>query len=130
MTSIDEWVTLCALDELADGEARGFDPFGTGRDALFVVRRGEKLFAYRNVCPHQGASMPWRKNAYLNGDATRIVCSAHGAQFEIETGQCVLGAALGRALKPVAISVDADGQVQARFGQSVSSVFMHFYRNK
>ncbi|MFK7958146.1 MAG: Rieske (2Fe-2S) protein [Lysobacterales bacterium] len=119
MTSFDERVTLCAIDELADGEARGFDPYGTGRDALFVVRRGEKLFAYRNVCPHQGASMPWRKNAYLNGAATRIVCSAHGAQFEIETGKCMLGAALGRALKPIAIEVDADGKVQARISKEL-----------
>lgn len=110
-------VTLCHLDELPDGSARGFDPFGQGRDAIFVVRRGNSLKSYRNVCPHQGASMPWRKNAYLNHDATRIVCAAHGAQFDIDTGQCLLGAALGKSLQPVAILITTDEKVQVRLNK-------------
>jgi nitrite reductase/ring-hydroxylating ferredoxin subunit len=112
-------VTLCHLDELPDGSSRGFDPFRRGRDAVFVVRRGEALIAYRNVCPHQGASMPWRKNAYLNHDATRIVCAAHGAQFDIDTGQCLLGAALGKSLEPVATLITADGKVQVRLNKDL-----------
>jgi nitrite reductase/ring-hydroxylating ferredoxin subunit len=105
------WLELCAFDDLPDGAARGFDPFGQGRDALFLVRRGDILKAYRNVCPHQGASLPWRKNAYLNPAASRIVCSAHGAQFDIDTGQCLLGAALGKSLEPITLSISAAGKV-------------------
>jgi nitrite reductase/ring-hydroxylating ferredoxin subunit len=45
------------------------------------VRRGEQLHAWRDACPHFGDTpMAWRKDAYLNGDATRIVCHAHGAR--------------------------------------------------
>lgn len=106
-------IELCRLDEIPDRTATGFDPFDEGRDALFVVRRGDSLKAYRNRCPHQGASLPWRKNAYLNGDRTRIVCHAHGAQFDIDSGECVLGPALGRSLEPVEISVTRRGTVQA-----------------
>ena len=106
-------VELCRLDEIPDRTARGFDPFGEGRDAVFVVRKGDTLKAYRNQCPHQGASLPWRKNAYLNADGTRIVCYAHGAQFEIKTGECVLGPAMGRSLEPVETSVTGAGAVQA-----------------
>lgn len=108
-------VELCEFDELEDDTARGFDPSGEGRDALFVIRRGNSLRAYRNACPHQGASLPWRKHAYLNADATRIVCSAHGAQFDIDSGVCVLGAALGHSLHPVELSVGDDGVVRARW---------------
>ncbi len=104
-------VELCHLDELEDGEARGFDPFGQGRDAVFIIRRGETLRAYKNVCPHQGASLPWRKDAYLNADRTRIVCSAHGAQFDIDSGRCLLGPALGQSLQPAAVAVDQGGKV-------------------
>ena len=78
-----------------------------------LIRQGNSIKAYKNQCPHQGASLPWRKDAYLNADGTRIICSAHGAQFDIQTGECLLGAALGRSLDPIDIIVSDDGTVQA-----------------
>lgn len=102
---------LCHLDDLPDGGARGFDPQATGRDTLFVVRRGLELHAYVNACPHHGTPMAWRKDAYLNAAADRIVCAAHGALFEMHTGLCTLGPCLGERLTPVALSVGADGGV-------------------
>ncbi|MFK8017709.1 MAG: Rieske (2Fe-2S) protein [Gammaproteobacteria bacterium] len=108
------YLTLCQVGELPDGEARGFDPFGHGRDALFLVRRGKTIKAYRNRCPHQGASLPWQRNAYLNADGTRIVCSAHGAEFDLDNGMCVRGAALGHSLETVEISVTSGGAVMAQ----------------
>lgn len=103
---------LCRAGELAEGRSRGFDPTRTGRDTLFVVRR-KGLYAYRNACPHWAeTSMAWRKDAFLNADATRIVCAAHGAQFEIETGVCTLGPCLGQALTPVPLTTDGDGMLR------------------
>lgn len=109
-----ELVTLCGLDELPEGAARGFDPLQRGRDALFIVKRGATLKAYRNRCPHQGASLPWKKNAYLNADGSRIVCGAHGALFDIDTGQCLQGPALGQALEPMDVHLTTDGSVTLR----------------
>ena len=106
-------VRLCNIHEIADGAARGFDPFGKRRDALVLIRQGSSIKAYKNLCPHQGASLPWRKDAYLSGDGTRIVCSAHGAQFDIQTGECLLGAALGHSLEAIDIVVGDDGTVRA-----------------
>jgi len=102
---------LCHLDDLPDGDSRGFDPGGSGRDTLFVVRRGAALHAYQNACPHHGTPMAWRKDAYLNAAGDRIVCAAHGAQFEIDTGRCTLGPCLGDALVPVALSIHESGDV-------------------
>ena len=113
MTPEAERVTLCHLDELPDGDARGFDPFNHGRDLFFIVRRGQSVKGYVNRCPHQDASLPWRKNEYLNSDRSRIVCSAHGAQFDLDSGRCTLGPALGRSLVPVTISTAANGELQA-----------------
>jgi nitrite reductase/ring-hydroxylating ferredoxin subunit len=108
-------VPLCRLDDLADGEARGFDPLGQGCDTLFIVRRGERLYAWRDACPHQrGTPMAWRKNAYLNADRSRIVCSAHGALFDIESGVCTLGPCVGQSLTAVRIALAADGTISAR----------------
>ena len=107
-------VDLCDLREVPDEASRGFDLQGSGRDTVFVVRRGGTLNAYLNVCPHQGSSLPWQKNAYLSADKSRIVCSAHGAEFDIETGRCTRGAALGRSLEPVEVVVTKAGKVAAR----------------
>jgi nitrite reductase/ring-hydroxylating ferredoxin subunit len=105
-------IRLCARSDLIDGAARGFDLEGRGSDTLFVVRRGDEVVGYRNECPHiNGAPMAWRKDAYLNADSSRIVCHAHGAQFDIASGLCLLGPCVGRSLQQLAIHVDADGTV-------------------
>jgi nitrite reductase/ring-hydroxylating ferredoxin subunit len=106
-------IRLCHSSELAEGSARGFQPDSCGHDGMFVVRRNG-FHAYRNACPHWGGtSMPWRKDAYLNADATRIVCSAHGAQFDIASGECLLGPCIGQSLTRVALIETEDGFLHA-----------------
>lgn len=105
---------LCRFDDLEDGRSKGFDPLGEGRDTMFIVRQGDRLHAYRNLCPHYDrARMAWRKDEFLNGDRTRIMCGAHGALFDIETGECEIGPCLGQALTPVAVEVRG-GEVWVR----------------
>lgn len=105
-------IRLCARSDLIDGAARGFDPEGRGSDTVFVVRRGDEVVGYRNACPHVGgAPMAWRKDAYLNADGSRIVCHAHGAQFDIASGLCLLGPCVGQSLQRLAVHVDAQGAV-------------------
>ncbi|MCB1339367.1 MAG: Rieske 2Fe-2S domain-containing protein [Maritimibacter sp.] len=97
---------LCRLDEIADGKARGFDPLAQGRDTMFVVRQGETLFGWRNFCPHYGhEQMAWQKDGYLTHDGARIVCGAHGAEYEIDTGICVAGPCVGRRLIAVPLEL-------------------------
>lgn len=106
---------LCNLYELPDGGSRGFDPDTVGRDTVFVVRNGHRVYAYVNSCPHHpGAPMGWRKDAYLNGNGTRIVCHGHGAQFDIATGACVHGPCLGQALTSLSLDVDERDDVWLR----------------
>lgn len=107
------WLTLCPLTDWPEGTARGFDPLNSGCDALFIVRAGGALHAWHNACPHvDGAPMAWRKDAYLSADGQRIVCAAHGAQFDIATGTCTLGPCLGQRLRPATVRLDAGGDVQ------------------
>jgi nitrite reductase/ring-hydroxylating ferredoxin subunit len=90
---------LCRLMDLPDGDSRGFDPLHRGQDSVLVVRRGRQVRVYRDACPHHGTTpMAWRKDAYLNAQRDRIVCSAHGAQFDIDSGLCLLGPCLGQSL--------------------------------
>jgi nitrite reductase/ring-hydroxylating ferredoxin subunit len=102
---------ICAVADLPDGMSRGFDPLHEGRDTMFIVRQGDRLYAYRNKCPHYDqARMAWRKDEFLTHDRTRIMCSAHGALFDIPSGSCEVGPCMGRALEPVPLAI-CDGQV-------------------
>jgi len=102
---------LCRLDDLPVGQSRGFDPLGEGRDTMFIVRQGDRLYGYRNRCPHyDNVRMAWKKDEFLNSDRSRIVCGAHGALFEIDTGRCTLGPCLGDSLTPVALDL-REGEV-------------------
>jgi len=102
---------VCHLSELGTGSALGVDPEHCGRDTVFVVKKGERVFAYRDACPHyEGATtLPWRKDAYLDSTAEFIVCAAHGAEFEVETGLCVRGPCKGDVLTSVPLSIASDG---------------------
>ena len=103
---------LCHTDDLAEGQARGFDPDDVGQDAFFLLRHAGQLHAWRNACPHvAGAPMAWKRNAYLSADGSRVVCAAHGARFLPDTGECVHGPCLGQHLTRVAIEQDKQGRV-------------------
>ena len=97
-------VFLCREDALAEGQSRGFDPWREGRDTVLLVRHGGAVYGWLDACPHHGGTpMAWRKDAYLNRDHSRIVCAAHGAQFDIASGACTLGPCLGQSLTPAAL---------------------------
>lgn len=91
-------IALCLLDELIEGQARGFDPLSVGRDSLFALRHDGEVRVYRNSCPHLDVRLEYRKDRFLSVDGSRIVCYAHGAQFLPNSGLCVYGPCLGAHL--------------------------------
>ena len=95
---------ICPLHELADPGARGFT-MGQGDWPLkgFVVRLGEHVYGYVNYCPHAGFPLNWRPDAFLAPQAPLILCSMHGALFEIETGACVSGPCAGLGLRKLPV---------------------------
>ena len=97
---------LCRVADIPDGQSKGFDPHGTGRDTMFIVRQGDMLRGYLNSCPHYDrARMAWKKNEFLNGDGSHIMCAAHAALFRIDDGECVIGPCLGLRLTPLRLVV-------------------------
>lgn len=104
---------LCHVSELSDGQARGFWPDEDGQDRFFIVRHEGQVHAWRNSCPHvPGAPMAWKRHAYLSPDGQQVMCHAHGARFEPDTGLCVHGPCQGERLRRVRLSVDKDGLVR------------------
>lgn len=71
----------------------------------FVVRQGESVFAYQNFCVHVGHPLNWSPHKFLTKDKSAIICSSHGATYDIQTGECFAGPGAGGVLQKVGVSV-------------------------
>jgi nitrite reductase/ring-hydroxylating ferredoxin subunit len=102
---------LCRLEEIPDGNSRGFPPAPGGFTGLFAVRRGNQVWVYVNSCPHVGLPLDPAPDRFLDAKRRWVVCSAHGARFQIEDGLCVSGPCHGESLEAVPARVDEEGRV-------------------
>ncbi len=102
---------LCRADAVPEGGGRGFS-FGDGteRQAVFVIRRHDRLYAYINECPHFGTPLDGLPDRFFDRAGEHLLCGTHGALFRPEDGFCVRGPCAGEHLAPLAITV-ADGEV-------------------
>lgn len=100
---------LCRLEELAEGESKGFaaSPKAPYAD-IVVVRTHQGIYAYRNRCPHTGAPMEWQPDRFLDYTGTLIQCGIHGALFQIEDGYCIAGPCARQSLQSIAV-IERDG---------------------
>jgi nitrite reductase/ring-hydroxylating ferredoxin subunit len=96
--------TLCRLEEIDDPGAKGFTLTQEPRE-IFVVRQGRGVHAYINTCPHIGTPLEFRPDHFLTRDRSEILCSTHGARFEITTGHCTAGPCRGKSLTRVAVEI-------------------------
>ena len=75
---------------------------------IFITHKNGAFFAYKNSCPHTGASLNWQEDQFLDLDQAFIQCSVHGALFEIESGYCIAGPCSGSSLEALNLSVQDD----------------------
>ena len=98
---------LGPLEDIPDGDAKEY-MFGRGTTvfSMFVVRRGENVYGYLNICPHYSSALNYRAGQFLSEDKSHIRCTAHFAEFRIEDGYGVRGAAERCWLDPVPVHVE------------------------
>lgn len=103
--------TLCRIDEIPEGGATSREvESSTGGFSVLLTRAGGAVHAFHNECPHAGRRLDWAPGRVLV-DAGTLVCAAHGAQFLLESGECVGGPCRGAGLKSIAITL-VDEEVQ------------------
>lgn len=96
---------LIALTDLADPGARAVDfRVGEALFSLIVARRGDVVRAYENICPHARSPMERPDGRVVIHEGRYLVCSAHGASFNLTDGACVGGPG-GGPLTPFPIDV-------------------------
>jgi nitrite reductase/ring-hydroxylating ferredoxin subunit len=97
---------LCPLSDLKEGVPREiYQALPDEEIHLIVGRLDGKVFAYDNVCPHQGRPLNWAPDRFLVKDGEQLVCAAHGATFELKDGSAVSGSCQGVGLKAVETEV-------------------------
>jgi len=107
-------VVVCRVDDLDDPDSKEFR-IGEGNWPFrgFVVRQGDNVVAYQNFCVHVGHPLNWQPDQFLTEDGKHIICSSHGATYNIEDGVCIAGPCPGKAHRKVAVEI-RDGEIIVR----------------
>lgn len=114
MTAADEQRdALLRLEQLEDGALHETEGLIDGHDAesLILLREGDSVRAWLNVCPHAGRRLDWAPGRFLKDKQGHLVCAVHGAAFELRNGECVAGPCRGSSLRAIPVVVD-DGVVR------------------
>lgn len=99
---------LCERADLIENEARAFrSPAGE----VIVISRDGQTYAYHNSCPHLGINLEFNPDEFMDSENYFLICSNHGALFQVEDGLCVSGPCQGESLLSVPIQI-RDGQVE------------------
>lgn len=107
---------LCRLDLIPDGGATAVDAMLAQGDApaepvsLILLRRGEHVQGYLNICPHSGRRLDYAPGKFLLKHET-LICAVHGAVFHQASGSCLAGPCRGQHLRAVKVRV-TDGTVE------------------
>ncbi|MBV0934204.1 Rieske (2Fe-2S) protein [Marinobacterium weihaiense] len=97
-------IRLCHVDELDPVEGQSFE-LADG-SAVVVFKRGARVLAWHNNCPHRGIRLEWQPNQFLDDEKQFIQCATHGALFGVEDGVCVAGPCPGEQLSPLPCRVE------------------------
>lgn len=101
---------LCRLDSVAEGCACAIDVrLADGPESLILLRRGDQLHGYLNVCPHAGRRLDYAPGKFLLKN-DNLICAVHGATFNQLDGRCVAGPCRGAHLREVALEL-RDGMI-------------------
>ncbi|TAL94409.1 MAG: Rieske (2Fe-2S) protein, partial [Rhodanobacter sp.] len=99
---------LCPLEHIPDGGATAVVAMLVdGEESVILLRQGEHVSGYLNICPHAGNRLDYAPGKFLLKNDT-LICAVHGAVFQQADGLCTGGPCCGQHLRSVSIRVIAD----------------------
>ena len=97
---------LCNLSDIEDGNSAAFNVDFNGKSKMVLaVRKDKEVFVYINSCPHTGSPLDIHAGKFLSKEKKHILCSTHGALFQIEDGYCIFGPCRSSYLEAVPIII-------------------------
>ncbi len=114
-SAVEQRDALLRFDQLEDGGLHEVQAQLEGNDAesLILLREGDTVRAWLNVCPHAGRRLDWAPGRFLRDKQGCLVCAVHGATFELQGGECIAGPCRGSALRTIEVIV-SDGFVRLK----------------
>jgi nitrite reductase/ring-hydroxylating ferredoxin subunit len=107
-------VVVARVGELAPGQTTKFLLRCHHREEeCFLVNHRGTLYAYINRCCHVPMTMDWIDNQFMTEDKRYILCATHGACYQPDTGECIVGPPLGKFLTPVPLVIRGDTVIAA-----------------
>lgn len=111
--ALTKFQRLCALADVPEVGAHAAEASVDGVvEPLIVLRRGNDVRAFLNICPHAGRRLDWAPGEFLI-DGELLVCASHGAGFTLPDGVCVAGPCRGQSLTALAVRIVDDDVVTA-----------------
>ena len=108
MDTVTSVQLLCRLDDIPDGGAIAVDALlPGGEESLILLRQGNQVRGYLNVCPHTGRRLDYAPGKFLLKNDT-LICAVHGATFNQGDGLCIAGPCRGEHLREVNMRVEGD----------------------
>ena len=98
---MNRWVVVAHLDDLPENQPM---PFELDDEALVLVRQGERVYAFQDLCSHMEYPL---HDGHIEGNV--ITCAYHGAKFDLETGD-VLALPAFEPIRTYPVRIQ-DGQV-------------------
>ena len=103
---------ICNINDINDNQTLGLSTNINGNLKKIIIVRTEKgVLAYINSCPHIGAPLDLRPGQFLSHNKENIVCSTHGALFQIDTGLCIFGPCKDAYLQSIPITIERNGDL-------------------
>ncbi|WP_158753050.1 Rieske 2Fe-2S domain-containing protein [Dyella sp. S184] len=108
MDTVTSVPPLCQLDDIPDGGATAVDALlSSGEESLILLRQGDQVRGYLNICPHTGRRLDYAPGKFLLKNDT-LICAVHGATFNQGDGLCIAGPCRGEHLREVSVQVEGD----------------------
>ncbi|ENZ94595.1 hypothetical protein O1K_15374 [Xanthomonas fragariae LMG 25863] len=60
------------------------------------------------ICLHAGRRLDWAPGQFLKTKGGHLVCAAHGAAFELSSGECISGPCRGQSLLTVPVRIEGE----------------------
>ncbi len=109
-SQLEQLQLLCQLAQIPDGGAAAVDAMlADGEESVILLRHGEHVSGYLNICPHAGNRLDYAPGKFLLKNDT-LICAVHGAVFKQSDGLCTGGPCRGQQLRVVPLRV-IDGKV-------------------
>ncbi len=82
-----------------------------GAFPMILAHQAGQFYAYVNACPHQYLPLNYRGSQILSAKGDQLMCTSHGAMYDLESGIGTAGHGLGCALDSVPLEITKGGQI-------------------